>query len=497
MLLECSCGKMYRVKDDTVNPPTKCPACGGTLRASGGGPSAGGKELESKLQASERERASLKSRVGGLEHELREAQAALKKKDQEIEENKRKIAELEGGGGTKGRGPQAPAQTMALLKAKDDALQEARERLAALEEEMSGKGGGGSSERVAQLESDLAEAQASISRLGTDLEKAQNAYKEALQKKDDDLEEKQQKLAALEKQAASAGSRTPAPAGSELQRAQARISQLERIVQDGEQRYRTLQEKMDALEQGGSAGAKEQADALAEKDKLIAKLREDVSGEQARAGELQKQLQEARRVTKARPKEEPAPPPAPPALPARLGEARYLAADLDKSLGSVGSSLQALVERVKRLNESLQGMEVVLPAGAVPGAPVWGKAPEEPASASPPPAEPLVEDVHTLESLPAPAAPEDDGLPADETLLDMGKMGHKVRAAARREPEETYEPPEGLEEPSSQPMDEVPLSAETSPGPVPEEGEAEPEPGSEPMPPKKKGLFGKLFGKKK
>jgi len=36
MILECSCGKMYRVRDDAATPPTKCPVCGGPLRAAGG-----------------------------------------------------------------------------------------------------------------------------------------------------------------------------------------------------------------------------------------------------------------------------------------------------------------------------------------------------------------------------------------------------------------------------------------------------------------------------
>jgi hypothetical protein len=538
MFLECSCGKMYRVRDDAANPPTKCPACGGTLKAAAGGapsaPAGDGrvKELESRLQAAERERASAKAglevrekeaaeakaRVKSLEHDLHEAQAsiarlgadlekaqnaykeALKKKDAEIDEKQKKIAELEGG--TRVRA-QAPAQTLALLKAKDEALQEARERVAELEEALAGKDDkGGSSEKVAQLEHDLQEAQASLARLGADLEKAQAAYKEALKKKDAEIEEKQQKIAALEKQPA--GRAPAAPAGSELARAQARIQQLERIVQDGEQRYRAIQEKMEKAEGGDAAAdARAHADALAQKDKVIADLRDALAAEKARAEELQKQPRAAA--------------PAEAAVPARLGEARYLASDLDKSLSSVGSALSALVERVKRLNESLQNAEAAAPASAAPPAPTWGRPPEaaapeepEPAPAPEPAPEPEPEpepqpveaaveaapaeessgeDIASLETLPEPVL-QDDGLPADETLLDMGKMGPKGRAAARRS-DDTFEPPPGLEEPAPSPLDQEPLSAETSPGPVPEEAESEPEP------PKKKGLFGKLFGKKK
>jgi chromosome segregation ATPase len=42
------------------------------------------------------------------------------------------------------------------------------------------------------------EAQANIARLGEDLAKAQGVYKDALKKKEDELEEKQKKIAALE-----------------------------------------------------------------------------------------------------------------------------------------------------------------------------------------------------------------------------------------------------------------------------------------------------------
>jgi uncharacterized protein with PIN domain len=38
MILECACGKLFRVSDRTSQPPSKCDACGGSLRPVGGTP---------------------------------------------------------------------------------------------------------------------------------------------------------------------------------------------------------------------------------------------------------------------------------------------------------------------------------------------------------------------------------------------------------------------------------------------------------------------------
>jgi chromosome segregation ATPase len=444
MLLECSCGKMYRVRDDAAHPPTRCPACGGTLRPVSGGAPAGAadprlKDLEARLQALERDLAATRAAVEVKDRELDEAHSsiarlgadlekaqnaykeALKKKDEELEEKQRRLAELQGEG-TKSRA-QAPAQTLALLKAKDEALQEARER-------------------IAQLEHDLKEAQDSIARLGADLEKAQNAYKEALKKKDQELEEKQRCLAELEGKAAAAGK---GPVSAELQRAQGRIAQLEKIIQDGEQRFRVLQEQAEKA-------ARDYAVQLEARDRAAGELR-------ARIEDLERQVAAAGQGAR----------PAGGGDSVRLGEARYLAADLDKSLASVGAALQALVERVKRLHDSLNRADA---AAAPESEPV-----SEPIPAVSPPEASVEEEVAPMES----DASGDEGR---DPLAEEAKL----------------EVPPAPEEGADSPLEEEALSVETSPGPLPEESGPEPEPepdsASEP-PPAKKGLFGKLFGKKK
>src|SRR5579864_6724556 len=115
MLLECSsCGKMYRVREGSAAAPTKCPACGGTLKVSGGGgapaapagPDPRVKELEAKVAALEKEAAAhrgeakeAQANIARLGEDLGKAQGvykdALKKKEDELEERHQKITALE------------------------------------------------------------------------------------------------------------------------------------------------------------------------------------------------------------------------------------------------------------------------------------------------------------------------------------------------------------------------------------------------------------------
>src|ERR1041384_2277196 len=114
-----------------------------------------------------------------------------------------------------------------------------------------------------------------------------------------------------------------------------------------------------------------------------------------------------------------------------------------------------------------------------------------------------------LESLPESAAmsSDDGGLPQDETLLDLGGagMGKKVRQAiqereAANAARASAEESEASEEAN---FEEAPAKAEASAEPeseqAPVESEGEPESlaDGDPDKPKKKGLFGKLFGRKK
>jgi chromosome segregation ATPase len=581
MLLECSqCAKMYRVREGSAAAPTKCPACGGLLKVSGGGaappPAAPGgpdprvKELEAKVAALERDAAAHRSEAEHKAREAKEAQAniarlgedlakaqgvhkdALRKKEEEIEEKHRRLAALESEVEKSRSQPKGTPGQIAVLKAKDAQIQELQDKLAALEEDAAagGKGGGEAEAKIAHLEQELHESRAGVPKLAEELANEKLHYREALLNKEKELDELQRKMAAVEKQLIEASSRAQAGSSgasdadlaqakadfekkvTELQRAQTRIGQLEKIVQDGESRYRTLHQELEKSHDAASMGTADGAKVIADKDMTISSLNDDLAAERKRSGELKKQVQDLEAaVQKA--KSESGTRPA--IGGGRVEEARYLAGDLDKSLASVSSQLAALVSRVQRLHESLYKTDDQTPESAQ----ATGREQHQ-AEASPPPAEPETpeepaaeaegaealaeaaaetpdtealplpeaaseeevagevvsdetpipapagerEEIARLESLPEPAAEDGSELPADETMLDMGKMGKNLRAELAARPPAR---------PPGRGTGRRPLPSLPPPSPPPEP-EVQEEPVAEE--PKKKGFFGKLFGKK-
>ncbi len=515
MLLECSCGKMYRVRDDAAHPPTKCPSCGGVLRQHSGaapaapaGPDPKVKDLEARLQAAERGLSSAKASAELKDKELREAQAAigrlggdlekaqasyreaLRKKEAEVEERQRKLDELEKEG-TKVR-QQSQTQTTALLRQKDAALQEARDEIARLEERLAQPAPAGSvpaevEARLKELEAEVETGRDSRAKLVEELGREKDAFRDALKAKVSELEAAEARAADLEKKLTEPEGDPKTPSE---ERARMRIRQLEKIVQDGERRYRDLLARTEQ-EGGAAAPAAPDSGALSRKEAELAQARSALEAEKARREGLERQVADLQAAKKA-------PPPPTPAkggevLRARIGEARYLSGDLEKSLGSVSTSLQALIERVKRLQGSLEAPEEEpAPEPAAEAAPAR-EGPYAPAGSGAevelePPAE-LVheaaavdeeprEEVAQLEALPEPEPAAEGVLPADETLLDMGGV---KRGGADAD-----------EAPVEAASDETPLSAEPSPEPPLDEAIPEPAPEA----PKKKGFFGKLFGKK-
>ncbi|HUR37914.1 MAG TPA: hypothetical protein VM222_00360 [Planctomycetota bacterium] len=568
MLLECSsCGKMYRVREGSAAAPTKCPACGGTLKVSGGGapppaaaPDGKSKELEAKLAALEKAASSHRADAEQKDKEAKEAQAniarlgedlakaqnvykdALRKKEDELEEKGKKLAAAEAELEKSRAQSKAGGGQLAVLKQKDAQIQELQEKVNALEEQAgsgAGKADGETQARIAHLEQELAEARQGVPRLAEELANEKVHYREALLNKEQEIDELHKKLSTAEKRLVEASSRAQAGASgasdadlkaakseadkraAELQRAANRITQLEKIVQDGEQRYRMVHAEIEKSREAASMGSEEGAKVIAEKDSTIEALRGELSAEKAKAGELEKQLKDAK-VAASRP---PSGTFASPVQSGNVNEARYLVGDLDKSLSSVSSQLSALVQRVKRLHESLykpEGSSALLPSvqADIPSepqeeavAPQEPETPSEPASSGEgaealaeaaaetpedataelplPEAMPAAEEAEAEEPAEVQPEPEESvptleaaveqtaevgDLPADETMLDMGKMNRPRpqlgRGTGRR----------------PAPLPRLPAAPPT---PMPEMEEA-----SGDDEPKKKGFFGKLFGKK-
>jgi chromosome segregation ATPase len=533
MLLECGgCGKMYRVREGSASPPTSCPACKGALRPAGGpaapaAPPAADprvKELEGRIEALEKELAQAQAetfRLRGLEEKSQGAAAELARKDSEIKEKVARISTLEREA-LEARG-RSQKEGLSILKEKDSEIHYLRERVAALEAQAgSAQSAQGSTVPRADLEKALQdkenehrESQEAIARMGEDLKKSHDAHLAAIRAKDGELAELHQKAAALEKNLAEAVERAkgapPLKPDAALERAQGRIAQLEKIVQDGERRYRELQIQQD---KAGAAAAGAASGALGESGRKVADLERQLESRRDVEVALRRQISELQAGVEAERSARKAVSgsPAVPALvrPKRLGELRYLVSDLDKNLGSISTALGGLVERVRRLQEGVQQTEdevaqaeraapPPLPAAPEPEAPppseespaeVLESAPE--AVEAEPPAEseaPAGEEIATLETLPEPEPGEATELPADETRLEMGSREKKLPKFRRRGRPEPEAEPQPAAEASPE---EASLSAETSPDAGSEEG-AQPEPEA----PKKKGLFSKLFGKKK
>jgi chromosome segregation ATPase len=575
MLLECSsCGKMYRVREGSAAAPTKCPACGGALKVSGGGspPAASGpdprvKELEGKVASFEKDAAAhraeakeAQANIARLGEDLAKAQGvykdALKKKEDEIEEKQKKIAALDAEVEKARAQSKAGGGQLAVLRQKDQQIAELEEKVSSLEAELASKGDkGGSDEKVAHLEQELVEARKGVPRLAEELANEKTHYREALLNKEKEIDELHERFSAVEKQLIEASSRAQAGASGaseadlaaakaeadkraqDLQRAQNRIGQLEKIVQDGEQRYRSLHADMEKSREAVSAGSGESAKVLAEKDGTIDELREDLSAEKKKVGELERQLKDAKAAAASRPASGTMASP----VSGNVSEARYLAGDLDKSLASVSSQLAALVQRVKRLHESLlktegssaelPSVQAEIPGGSAPdgepemAAPAEPEAPEEPAGDTG--AEALAEaaaetpqEAPAEEALPLPeAAPEEEAAPLEGEVQEEAEVQPEPAA----EPEEAVPTLEAAVEASQEtnelPADETMLDMGKMNRPRPQLGRGTgrrpaPLPKLPPAPPqptpevesmdesggegaKKKGFFGKLFGKKK
>jgi len=196
-----------------------------------------------------------------------------------------------------------------------------------------------------------------------------------------------------------------------------------------------MEKSRDAMNMGSGESSK----VIAQKDGTIVQLREELTAEKNRVGDLERQLKEAKSAPSRPPSGTMASP-----VSGNVSEARYLAGDLDKSLMSVSSQLSTLVQRVKRLHESLyksEGSSAVLPSveadlPSPPAAEPEPVAPQEPEGPEVPMdtgAEALAEAAAetpqdpTTEALPLPeAAPEEEAaqlegeeLQADETPIEQ------------------------------------------------------------------------------
>jgi hypothetical protein len=321
MILECSCGKMFRVRDEAANPPSKCPACGGALRRAGAAPAA----VEADPRLSELSSALARSTelLQAREREISEARERVASLEVELAEARRSIAKL---GEDQARAQKAHLEA---LQAKEEDLVQARSRADQLGEAPS---------RVLALQAELAEARQCIAKLGDDQAGAQAAHLEAIRSKDSEIEGLAARVRSLERRVEEARGAEPL---------EGRVAELEdelsRVLASLE---RETAERRRA-EEHASKLVTEQARTIEDKEAIIATL-------------------EATLATRAAAGAAPGP-----VSPSEVAGALHLASEVDRSLDSMAAQLGALRERVKRVGECLgrAGAAAPSPAGSVPASP--------------------------------------------------------------------------------------------------------------------------------
>jgi hypothetical protein len=482
------------------------------------------KELEARLATLERDLAAARSdseaALKEAQSDAEEARATARRSADELAKKDKQIADLQNDV-EKARNQAAQktqASQLAVLKQKDERIEELESRVAELEEAAaaaSGKASGESAARIAQLEKELEEARANVPRVAEELAREKKTYHEKLLAKEQEIEALNVQLQAGSGAAASAGGGAAlAEKEAALQKALTRAAGLEKLVQDGERLYLKLQREMDQLKETSQAGDAAQIQEASEKELEIGKLREETGRQKGIIDELQKRLQDqeeelARRAS-AEAKEASTRPGG-----LDVGEAKRMIQEVGAGLSGLSEQLKALSGRVRDFEQGLEAPAEPEPAAEAAAEPPRSDGAEEAAAASgepvePPPVEesgaevladaasepsdpgipavqetvPTVEEAvaiqqakvqaeqgeEELEMLPE---PQGEGLPQDETLLDMGKMGKALRAPAPA-PSPAAAPPPPVRRPDTRIRPKPP---------APEE--------------KKGGFFGKLFGKKK
>jgi hypothetical protein len=435
MILECACGKMYRVRDDAANQPTKCPVCGGALRpASGSSPAVAAepriKEQETRIRTLEQERNDAHARAERLERELSGArpgpglsQAAAPLSDQ--------VSELRAAAG---RADQLQRELFALrseserkLKEKDFENAQARQtadreaaerrklesRLGGLEE-MQARTLEGKQKTIDALDASVVSYRAKVDQLQkqlesqelqrlADLHSFENRVRERDQQDRADLdrvgESHQGALAQLRKEL------EQKIADKDLQ-----ITDQRQVIDREAGERRRLSEVLTRLQENADRTVKEKQAALSAVEATLASFKSKVDAlqkrvndlEQLRRSDMDAQAVRARSSQGAR---------------ARLEEAGHFASDLDHNLDSVESLITNLRERMRRLKDT-----ITTPAEPEPLSPIGmgSLARFDPAPTGPEPAPALSQAGFEF----APAAPADaeDLSPVEPEPELLGKV---------------------------------------------------------------------------
>jgi hypothetical protein len=526
VILECACGKMYRVRDEAPNPPTKCPVCGGPLKAAGGS--------SPNLLAEHPRFREMDARIRQLEKELEEARAQAKPAAPEAPVLSQAGWTLGGDRAAAERADRLERDLLDLrsrterqLKDKDRELAQAREALdreAAERRRLESRASGleESHARTLQekqktleaLDASLASYRSKLEDLQKRLEAAELQRLSDLNAFETRIREREQKDGGELQRLTEAHQRALSDLREELER---KIAEKDRLLTEGRQNLdreagerRRLSEVLSRLQETADRTLKEKEASLQVLQGSLASYRAKVEALQRRVDDLEQLRRSEQDATAQRLHSREG-------LRARLEEAGHLATDLDHSLEGMDSLLRALRERVKRLQGSLEPVPsepqppVPAPSLSAVGEPaaepvVRPQAPAfEPATPPPgrvePPSQvlepPAAEETASEEPAldPAPEEVEEDAPAAlHQAAHDHGERLAAPEVAASAPAESAAEPEAVAEEPA--PAPEAPKAEEEVVDAVPLISPPEEDEASEDAP-KKKGILSKFFGKKR
>jgi DNA repair exonuclease SbcCD ATPase subunit len=401
MILECACGKMYRVRDDAANQPTKCPVCGGALRQAGGSsPSVAAepkiKEQETRIRTLESERNEARDRADRLEREIGDRSGpALSQTSAPLSSE---VSELRAGAEQADKLQRElfnlRSESERKLKDKDFELAQARqaaERESAERRKLESRLNGIEETQARTLEGkqktiDALDASVATYRAKTDQLQKQHEAQELqrladLNSFENRLRESDQKDRSELDRVGQGHQRALAQVREELER---KIAEKELQITDQRQvidreagERRRLSEVLSRLQENADRTVKEKTAALSAIEATLASFRAKTENlqkrvndlEQLRRSEMDSQAARTRSAQGAR---------------ARLEEAGHFASDLDHNLDSVESLLSNLRERMRRLKDTITTPAEPEPAPAVGSASLARFAPAEPESAPAP-----------------------------------------------------------------------------------------------------------------
>jgi len=507
MILECACGKMYRVRDDAANQPTKCPVCGGALRAAGGS-ATNLPAVESRAKELEKERDETRVRVARLEKELSEARSSSASSSSS--------PAAAGESADAGKADRLERELLALrseterkIKERERELAQAREaadresaerrkiesRLNGLEDSHA-RAIEGKQKTIDALDASVATYRTKLDQLqkqqeNTELQRLAdlNTFENRLRERDSQDRAELDRVAKTQQDGLAA-------LRVELER---KIDDKDRQITDQRQvidreaaERRRLSEVLTRLQETADRMVKEKDAALKGVEAALASFKTKAEALQRRVNDLEQNRRadldaQAARVRSSQ------------GLRTRLEEAGHSASDLDHNMDGVDALLSQLRDRMRRLKETLAA-----PAEAEPAAPALSSASFATFAAAPAP-EPerpaLSQAGFEYAPPPAAAAPEEaaiEDLPEAEPVIEMKGKGKVdapsevgIPAVRKSEPEPEPAFAEETEERISvaeatplpakpeEPEDAVPLIS------GPEEDEASPPPPKKETPPQR------------